>query len=100
VTHSVSGGSVWSVIVLKELASNYWSHKLCQGMHYGDVACYYWVVYIYNGAGIAAKGGVNGGPTIVRPGAVTRVCCYRRRCCYCTFGAELGYMLMVDVQGF
>jgi hypothetical protein len=32
VTHFVSAGDVWSVIVLKESASDYWSHEPCQGI--------------------------------------------------------------------
>jgi hypothetical protein len=47
--------------VLKELASDYWSHELCQGVQDGDVACYCWVAYICGRVGIGAKGGVNGG---------------------------------------
>jgi hypothetical protein len=39
VTHSVSEGSVWSVIVLKELASDRWSHEPSQGVWDGDVIC-------------------------------------------------------------
>jgi hypothetical protein len=32
VTHSVSEGGVWSVIVLKELASDCWSQESCPGI--------------------------------------------------------------------
>jgi hypothetical protein len=37
--HSVREGSVWSVIVLKELASDCWSHEPCQGVQDRDVVC-------------------------------------------------------------
>jgi hypothetical protein len=39
VTHSISEDDVWNVIVLKELASDCWSHKMCQGIQDGDVVC-------------------------------------------------------------
>jgi hypothetical protein len=56
------------------------------------------VAYIYGGARIGDKGGVNRGSTMVGPGTVMRVCCCRRRSC-CYPGAGPGYMLMVLVQG-
>jgi hypothetical protein len=31
-THSVSEDGVWSIIVLKELPSDCWSHEPCQGV--------------------------------------------------------------------
>jgi hypothetical protein len=69
--------------MLRELASGYWSHKPCQGIQDREVACCCWVVYIGIGPRIGAKGGVNGGPTMVGPDAMTRACYYRRRCCHC-----------------
>jgi hypothetical protein len=91
--------------MLRELASGYWSHKPCQGIQDREVACCCWVVYIGIGPRIGAKGGVNGGPTMVGPDAMTRACYYRRRCCHCLPPpppppeAGPGYMLMVPVQG-
>jgi hypothetical protein len=69
--------------VLKELANDCWSHEPCQDVQDGEVAYYCWAVYISGGARISAKGGVNGGLTMVNPGAVMRACCYERRCSYC-----------------
>jgi hypothetical protein len=67
--------------VLKELGNDCWSHESCQGIQDGEVACYGWVTYIDGGARIGAKGGANGGPTMVGPDVVTRACCCRRWCC-------------------
>jgi hypothetical protein len=78
VTHSVSEGSVWSIIVLKELTSDCWSHEPCQGVQDGEAACCCWWAYIGGGARIDARGGVNGGPTMVGLGAAMRACCCER----------------------
>jgi hypothetical protein len=57
--------------------------------------CYYWVMYICSDARMGAKGGVRGEPTMVRPGAVKRACCYGGW----PLGAGPGYKLMALVQG-
>jgi hypothetical protein len=57
--------------MLEELASDCWSHELCQGIHEGDAACYSWAAYICGGTGDDTKGGVNGGPSMVESGAMT-----------------------------
>jgi hypothetical protein len=69
--------------MLKELASDCWSHESCQGIQDEEAAYCYWPAYIGGGAGIDAKGGVNGGSTMVSPGAKTRAWCCGRRCCCC-----------------
>jgi hypothetical protein len=76
--------------VLKELESDCGSHKPCHGIQDGDATCYYWVAYICGRAGISAKGGVNGGPTMAGLGVATRVCCCRRRCCYYPLESDHG----------
>jgi hypothetical protein len=38
-TYSVSEGGIWSIILLKKLANDCWSHEPCQGVQDGEVAC-------------------------------------------------------------
>jgi hypothetical protein len=83
VTHFVKEGDIWSIIVLKELASGRCSHESCQGVQDGDAVCCCWMrtTYICGGDGMGAKCGVKGGPTMVGLGTATRACYCGRRCC-------------------
>jgi hypothetical protein len=59
-THSVSESGCWSIIVLKEFASNCCSHQPCHDVQGGDILFCHRAAYNCGGARIGTKGGVKG----------------------------------------
>jgi hypothetical protein len=82
--HSVSEGDDSSVIMLKELDNDCWSHEPCRGVQDGDTVYGRWAAYIGGGTKMGTNGGMKGEPTMVMLGLLMRVYCCRRWCCsYC-----------------